>query len=131
MRVGEILAWDDDDADLANALIRIRGSKTLPLRVIPVLPSVVRRLTAYKAERNTHFDALDARAFFRGVSGARLTYDSFHRSFRRVVDASGIGCGALRRPRIHDLRHYADLRVMPNSSSVDSVPGEFVVLHAA
>jgi hypothetical protein len=32
--------------------------------------------------------------------------------FRRLRDRAQIGVGADRRPRIHDLRHYADAWVM-------------------
>lgn len=108
MRVGELLALDDEDVDLSQALIHIRDSKNARLRVIPISQSAVRRLVNYKDLRERNFRSAGAcRGFIRGSNGMRMSYDSFRGAFGRVLSASGVGRRQASRatPRIHDLRH--------------------------
>lgn len=107
IRIGELLKLNDDDVDLAQSLLRVRGSKNLPLRTVPIARSTTRNLSQYKALRDERLPTVGARAFVRGRNGKRMLYTNVQRSFRRIVAASGIGQprDSMRAPRMHDLRH--------------------------
>lgn len=107
MRVGELLALDDEDVDLVHSLIRIHRSKDLPLRVIPIRRSATRQLAAYKVQRNNWFSCEKNGQFILGADGTKLKYCTLLRYFHFILDESGINrrSNLNRTPRLHDLRH--------------------------
>ena len=46
------------------------------------------------------------------MTGTRLIYQIIEQTFRRLCDSAGIGAGADRPPRIHDLRHTFAVRTL-------------------
>ena len=121
MRVGEVVRLDHTDVDLARGLLTIRDSKFGKSRQIPVHPSTVEALGAYAERRDARQPRRDSRptahgpsaAFFCSTTGTRLLRDNLSTVFPRLVRDSGLTPGGRRRPgRLHDLRHYADGRVM-------------------
>ena len=44
-------------------------------------------------------------SFFVSLSGKRLLYAVVSQTYRQLVDDAGVGAGAPRPPRLHDLRH--------------------------
>jgi integrase/recombinase XerC len=96
LRVGELVALDVPDVDLATAIVRIRRGKGGKERRVPLGPPAVAAVRAWLAERP---DAEDD-ALFVDRNGRRLS----DRSVRRVVAKAGARAGV---PDLHPhaLRH--------------------------
>jgi integrase/recombinase XerD len=105
MRVGEAIRLDRADIDWADAVLTIRESKFGKTRMVPVLDSTLIRLGHYARIRGRLCPQATAASFFVSTAGTRLIYACVGQVFRRLRDRAGIGAGADRRPRIHDLRH--------------------------
>ena len=118
LRINEALGLDDDDVDFGEGVITIRRGKNGKARFVPVAPSCVAKLRAYRVER-IRLLGVAAGAFFRIDDGQRPT-DCFARyNFAQV--SQGIGLRETERfgrhgrgPRIHDLRHNSECRVIPS-----------------
>jgi integrase/recombinase XerD len=111
LRSGEALGLDRADVDLDNAVLTVTGKNGLG-RLVPLHPSTAVMLGRYAARR----DALCPRsspAFFVARTGRRATQRWADETFARLLALAGITAPPRRRrPRIHDLRHYADGWVM-------------------
>jgi integrase/recombinase XerD len=104
MRSGEAVRLAESDVNLAEGLITIRESKFGKSRVVPLHPTTVKALAAYKARRDTFLKKAEASTFF--VNERRRPIGSPHKSFRDIC--RGAGLEKMRneiRPRMHDLRH--------------------------
>lgn len=118
LRISEALALNIGDADLEAGVLTIQRGKLGKARLIPLDPSVTKRLRAYVAER----DRLLGRApqpLFVGGQGSRLS-DCIAR-YNFAVACQTIGLRMAQRynrhgrgPRIHDLRHSFAVRTMLN-----------------
>jgi integrase len=109
LRINEALNLDDDDVDLSDGVITVRIGKNGRARFVPITPSCIARLAAYRAERTRIFGAARG-AFFRNDDGRRQTDCGARYNFAHV--SQGIGLRETqdfgkhgRGPRIHDLRH--------------------------
>jgi len=101
LRVGEALRLGRADVDLVDAVITVRAT---------VSATTIDALAAYATRRDR---ALATTAtFFVTPSGAPLAYRHFGVTFRRAVDAAGIGAGSPVRPVVHDLRHSFAVRTL-------------------
>lgn len=116
LRINEALALDDDDVDLDQGVITVRRGKNGTARYVPLAPSTVSRLRAYRAER-TRLLGPTSGAFFLMETGERPTDCCARYNFALVGQALGLrsrqrfckhGCG----PRIHDLRHSFAVRTI-------------------
>lgn len=106
LRIGEALALDRDDVDLAAGVLRVRDSKFGKSRHVPIHASTVDALVAYGRRRDELCPSPRHRSWFVSLAGTRLHYCSVHRTWLSLVDAAGLtprsrSC----RPRPHDLRH--------------------------
>jgi integrase/recombinase XerD len=104
MRSGEAVRLANSDVNLAEGLITIRESKFGKSRVVPLHPTTVRALVAYRACRDAFLKRAEAFTFF--ISERRGPINSLHQSFREIRRAAGLE--KMRngiRPRMHDLRH--------------------------
>lgn len=110
LRVGEALQLAPGDIDIDSAVITVRVSKFGKSRQVPVAASTIDALVDYAGLRDETTPA--AATFFATPSGAPLAYSHFGLTFRRAVDAAGIGAGSATRPRIHDLRHSFAVRTL-------------------
>ena len=72
LRINEALELDDDDVDLDEGVITVRRGKNGKARFVPIAPSTVNRLAAYRAERMRLLGARTG-AFFRIDDGRRPT----------------------------------------------------------
>ena len=105
MRSGEAIALDSDDFDAEQGLLTVTG-KYGRQRVLPLHPSTVTALTAYRQTRAGMNPTPVDGPFFVGATGKRLRHVSAHAAFRRVADACDLPTSpGARPPRIHDLRH--------------------------
>jgi len=115
MRSGEAVRLANSDVNLAEGLITIRESKFGKSRVVPLHPTTVESLVGYKARRDAFLKKAEAPTFF--INERRGSISRPHKSFRDIRCAAGLektrdGI----RPRMHDLRHYAEFRTMPSKS---------------
>ncbi len=106
MRVGEAVRLDVKDVDWVEGLLTVHSGKFGKSREIPLHPSTVDALRAYVDQRRRLGSQLKTAAFFVSIFGARLRYDSVHRTFHRLVCQLGPQrFSAHHGPRLHDLRH--------------------------
>ena len=106
LRVGEAIRLDRADIDWADgAVLMIRESKFGKTRMVPVLDSTLDMLGRYARIRGRLCPQAATASFFVSTAGTRLIYARVGQVFRRLRDRAGIGAGADRPPRIHDLRH--------------------------
>ena len=105
LRVGEAINLDVSDIDRDSAVLTIRESKFGKSRLVPVHQSTMVSLAGYAAVRATRSRTGDQPSFFVSRTGQRLIYQVVCQTFRRIVTVAGVGVGAARPPRLHDLRH--------------------------
>lgn len=113
LRSGEALGLDCDAVDLQNAMVHVRSGKRGKQREVPLHETTVRALRDYSRVRHQLLPQPVTVAFFVTGEGSRMTANIFNRWFARLIKQVGLeGAGQRRRPRPHDLRHYADDWVM-------------------
>ncbi len=113
MRVGEAIALDTGDVDLATGRLTVRFGKFGKTRELALQPSSVDALRRYQRLRRLYAPNTGTPAFFVSLAGTRLRYCNVHHAFKRLVRAAGLrprssSC----RPRIHDLRHSFAVHAM-------------------
>jgi integrase len=105
MRVGEAIALDRPDADLAEGLLHIRHAKFGKQREVPLHPTTLEALHGYAARRDELSPLPGAAAFFVSARGARLEYRTVNATFAGLLRAAGLEDRPGLRSRLHDLRH--------------------------
>ncbi len=113
MRLVEAIRLDRVDVDDRHQLLRILDSKFGKSREVVLQDSTMNALRDYGRLRDERFPQPRCEAFLVSTRGTRLRKTCIHHMFARLVWAAGLtprspGC----RPRLHDLRHYADGGVM-------------------
>lgn len=116
LRINEGLQLDDDDIDLDAGVITVKRGKNRKIRLVPIAPSTVQRLMAYRVERMRLLGSKTG-AFFRNDEGHRMTDCSARYNFAVVSQGMGLRerqrfCKHGRGPRIHDLRHTFAVNTM-------------------
>jgi integrase len=112
MRVGEAIRLDCRDIDWANALVIVRDSKFGKSREVVLHETVMRALRRYAKHRDHAHPRSRSTSFFVSLVGTRLIYNNVHGTFARLLRLAGINRS---KARIHDLRHYPALRIIPHS----------------
>jgi integrase/recombinase XerD len=106
LRLGEALNLDDDDVNLREGVLTIRGSKWRKSRLAPIHATTVRALARYRRERNRLQPQRTTRAFFTLNTGTRPKLVGAEREFLRIARQIGLrGPPRTRGPYLHDLRH--------------------------
>jgi len=106
LRISESLGLDRDDVDLKGGVLRVRESKGVRLRVIPLHDSTTEALLRYAEKRDHYHRIIQTKAFFVGSYGRRLLYLTFRAAFCALRRKAGVPFRPHPRPpRIHDLRH--------------------------
>ncbi len=106
IRTGEATGLDRVDADLAEGILTIRGTKLGKSRLVPLHATTVEHLVAYQHRRDRLCPRPATTAFFLSSTGTRLNSTSTSKAFARVLSGAGITVGAgTARPRLYDLRH--------------------------
>jgi integrase/recombinase XerD len=105
LRIGEAIKLDRSDVDWDQGVLIIRESKFGKSRLVPLHPSSMQALAAFAALREQLQPHPNAPSFFVSLTRNRLSYAVVQETFRRLVDATGIGADAPSPPRLHDLRH--------------------------
>jgi integrase len=113
MRVGEAIALDRGDVDLASGRLTVRFGKFGKARELALHPSTVQALDRYQRLRDRTAPATGTPAFFVSLAGTRLRYCNVHHAFHRLVGRAGLAPRSPScRPRIHDVRHTFAVRSM-------------------
>jgi integrase/recombinase XerD len=105
MRVGEAIRLDVGDLDSDQGVLLIRQSKFGKSRYVPLHLSTTAALRDYSARRSEYHPAPGNASLFVSLTGRRLIYPTVNDVFRQLRAETGIGVGAARPPRIHDMRH--------------------------
>ena len=107
LRISESLGLDRDDVDWKAGVLRIRESKGVRLRMVPLHESTLEALLRYAKRRDSEYPMPQTKAFFVGVQGrGRLHYVTFRNTFQTMLKIAGVPFRPHPRPpRIHDLRH--------------------------
>jgi integrase len=106
MRLGEVLALNDDDIDWKDQVLIVRRAKFGKSRLIPVHASTMAALACYVRQRNRTTSPTIASPLFPSSKGMRLRKSTVYISFRILLQMVG-----LRRktdhhgPHLHDFRH--------------------------
>ncbi|MBV8541804.1 MAG: tyrosine-type recombinase/integrase [Pseudonocardiales bacterium] len=106
MRGGEVVALDDEDLDTGRGLLLVRHAKLGRHRLLPLHPSTLAALRAYRQLRDQHFPRPVSDALLVSQAGTRLLYYNVGQTFAKLARRAGLSArsGACR-PRPHDLRH--------------------------
>jgi integrase len=118
LRLSEGCCLTTSDIDLVNGILTVREGKFRKSRLVPLHPTTTKALTRYAAYREQCRGTPRSECFFRTERAPALTLAAVEKTFSRLrtrLDWSARG--RARRPRIHDLRHYAGSRIMPGSRS--------------
>lgn len=106
MRLGEVTGLDDTDFDPVNGLVMVRHAKFNKQRRIPLHPSTVAALVAYRHLRDKRCPLPVSAALLVSGAGTRLLNYNVGQTFAKLARRAGLkprspAC----RPRPHDLRH--------------------------
>lgn len=112
MRIGEVLALHDTDIDEGARTLLVRESKFGKSRLVPVHATTMDAIDAYRAERDQMLPTRRDRNLLVSNVGTAVFYTQVGFEFRRMLDASGVGAAARRRPRLHDFRHTFAVRTL-------------------
>ncbi len=112
MRIGEAIKLDRGDVDWAQDVLLIRESKFGKSRLVPLAASSMAALQVYAGLRDELAPRPDGPSFFLSLARKRLLYAVVSQTYRQLVDDSGVGAGAPRPPRLHDLRHTFAVRTL-------------------
>ena len=120
LRISEALALSDADVDLKSGVLTIRQSKFGKSRLVPLHPSAVQALARYRVQRACHVPTTPEIPFFISTRGRLLGQSigdrQVHRIFgqlRKQLSWGNRGCHGA--PRIHDLRHNSESRIIPHT----------------
>jgi len=111
MRLSEPLAFDREDVDLQEGILKVQESKCGKSRLVPLHNSTRLALIDYARYRDRVFPRPTTAAFFVSERGWRVTNWATEYNFARISCQIGLRAPARRRfghghgPRLHDLRH--------------------------
>ena len=115
LRLSEARRLTTDDTDLVNGILTIRETKFRKSRLVPLHPTTTQALRRYADRRAACLAALRSEYFFRTEHSPGLTRTAVQTTFRRIRRRlDWTGHGRTRQPRIHDLRHYSGIRIIPS-----------------
>jgi integrase len=113
MRVGEAVALQRDDVDLASGVITIREqtAKLERARLIPVHSTTITALERYVEARDRLCPRPRSSRFFLSPRGAAWDRHQVTRTLREITIALGLRTETVH-PRTHDLRHSFAVRAL-------------------
>jgi integrase len=126
MRVGEAIGLDRDDFDTISGLLTVRNGKFGKSRELPLHPSSVNALNDYLHRTDRPPWRRSTSALFLSTAGTRLLYTNVQNTFHRLVCCAGLTPrSASCRPRLHDIRHNSESRIIPSGRREGAVFGQF------
>jgi integrase len=120
LRLGEARNLELQDVDLKAAVLTIRGAKFGKSRLVPLHASTCTVLADYIVRRNRHWAARPVSSYvFVSNWGNRLDSGDVHRTFYALSRQIGLrGVADSHGPRLHDMRHNSETRIIPSAGSV-------------
>ena len=112
MRIGEVIALDRADVDLAAGVLVVRFGKFRRSREIPLHETTVAALRGYASVRDRCVPRPRSPSFLLSAKGTRLFYKNAHYVFHRLVRSEITPSAAQAHPRVHDLRHTFAVRTL-------------------
>jgi integrase/recombinase XerD len=113
IRVGEALALNQGDVDLAQGILTIRQGKFNKTRLVPIHSSTQEVLRGYACLRDIAFPNPKILSFFLSEAGSRLEISCVYRTFVKISRRMGLrGPHDSHGPRFHDLRHSFAVRTV-------------------
>jgi site-specific recombinase XerD len=115
LRIGEAVALRRDDVNWSAAVLTVRASKCHKSRLVPVHATALEPLRNYAVARDRLHPPLADSTFFVSARGRPLHDERVRQTFHDLLRQAMPGVTPLGRvrPRLHDLRHSADCRIMP------------------
>lgn len=124
LRISEALGLKTTEVDLQQGLLLVREGKFHQTRWVPLHPTALAPLKAYRRQRQRRFPL--AEHFFVSERGTPLAYSTVHAVFSRLRGAIPHQGHA---PRIHDLRHTHACRVLQHwQASRQGASGRVLIL---
>jgi len=104
LRVSEAVNLKDDDVNLNEGFIIIRGTKNGSDRVLPLSKSLIAICTQYK---NKYLSVRNPSVYYFSQNNGRpYSTNTIYKTFRKILWKAGISHGGKGKgPRVHDLRH--------------------------
>src|SRR5260370_37638228 len=132
LRLGEARTLEVQDADLKAAVLTMRGTKFGKTRLVPLHASTCTVLGDYIARRQRHWAGRAVSSYlFVSSWGNRLDEGDIHRTFYALSRQVGLrGPSDSRGPRLHDMRHYPEVRTIPSKLTATAPNPLFVGIGA-
>jgi len=106
MRVGEVIALDDEDLDTGKGVLVVRNTKFGKSRLVPLHHTTTAALAGYKALRDELCPRRKTPALLVSSRGTRLLHSNILLTFAGLARNCGISArSGSCRPRLHDFRH--------------------------
>lgn len=105
MRISEATGFERGDLDTVEGVITVRHSKFDTSRLVPLQTTTVDALCGYAQMRDRLLPNAASLTFFVSTAGTPLFHADFGKAFRKLLQMTGVGADARRRPRVHDMRH--------------------------
>jgi integrase len=121
MRTSEPLALDRQDVDLCHGVLTIRRTKFGKSRHVPLHPSTQRALEQYQRRRDRLCSRPQTPSFFLSEQRTRVSEWALRATFITLSHSLGLREPSDRfGPRLNDLRHYPDRRIIPAGHDVSA-----------
>ena len=115
LRHSEALHLRCSDLDLASGHLIVRQTKFCKSRLVPLHPTVIEAMSRYLTIRERLLPSAPDDCVFLSPAGSALTSRMVRSVFERLRNELGwIARGDHPAPRIHDLRHNPERRVIPS-----------------
>ena len=114
IRIGEALALNIEDFHQDSKLLHIREGKFHKARWVPISGSTHVILKKYIDMLQQTNKINSVSPFFINQRYTRLSYSSVLQNFSILLKRCDIYISKDYRPHIHDIRHYAEFRIMPS-----------------
>jgi integrase/recombinase XerD len=120
LRIGEAIRLQHRDVDLNEAILTVRETKFYKTRLVPVSSDLTGVLRSYFERKWKGSGASTTTPFLATYDGRPVTHLTAELAFKRTRYEAGVKRtdGFYFQPRLHDFRHYAESRTMPNALTI-------------
>ena len=131
IRIGEALALNQEDFQEAEQRLYIAQGKFRKARWVPLSASTSQALQQYLHKRFKMRPRSPDSPLLLNQRSSRLHHSTVHHTFQSLLRQCGIHHNPLTGPRIHDLRHYAEFRIMPSAGLLGLCIRGLAISHSA
>jgi integrase/recombinase XerD len=119
LRLGELLRVTIGDVEQEGTVLRIRESKFHKSRLVPLSVSTTRELQTYRQQRRRVLSEHPSAPLLCNRHGGHLhpySTPGLEGALVQLFEASPVRDERGRRPRVHDLRHHSERRIIPSGA---------------